>query len=318
MVTALAIGTLVACAPAPTERTARIEGLGMHEKIAILGANGVLARHLIPRLAATTRYQLRAIVRRPEAAGVARFCGADIAVADLFDVEALTSALAGCDTCVNIATSLPGPAGRGDFERNDRLRREGTPIVIEACRRAGVKRILQQSICWVGASGDTLAGEDAIYRLAGDDVGARAIRAAQEMEATIRASKLDWLILRGGLFYGPGTGFDDDWFARAAAGKLRLPGDGTDFVTLVHIADMAAGAAAALDVWPTERTLIIADDAPVRWQSLFGYIAACAHASAPEAGGAARFPSFRMSNRNAREALGWAPFFTDYRAGLSR
>jgi hypothetical protein len=28
------------------------------------------------------------------------------------------------------------------------------------------------------------------------------------MEATIVESDLDWLILRGGLFYGPGAGFD--------------------------------------------------------------------------------------------------------------
>ena len=77
---------------------------------------------------------------------------------------------------------------------------------------------------------------------------------------------LDWLILRGALFYGPGTDFDDDWFARARAGKLRLPGEGDDYVSLVHIADMAGATIAALRRWPSRQALIVADDQPARWR----------------------------------------------------
>jgi nucleoside-diphosphate-sugar epimerase len=285
--------------------------------IAILGANGVYGRHLTPRLVARG-HRVRALVRRVEAAGVARGCGADIRVADIFDKAALRAALDGSDICVNLATSLPGPSGRGDFETNDRVRREGVPILIDACREAGVRRLIQQSISWVGAAGDTLADETGIYEPEGDDTGARAIRAAQEMEATVKASGLDWLVLRGGLFYGPGTGFDDDWFARAAAGKLRLPGDGSDFVTLVHIADMATATVAAIDAWPSRQTLIVADDMPARWRDVFGYVAGVAGAEAPQPGGPVRLPSFRMSNRLARKSLHWAPRYPDYRAGLVR
>jgi nucleoside-diphosphate-sugar epimerase len=177
---------------------------------------------------------------------------------------------------------------------------------------------VQQSICWVGAAGETLADEASVFEPTGDDIGSQAIRAAQAMEALVQTSGLDWLILRGGLFYGPGTGFDEDWFARAAARKLRLPGDGSDFVTLVHIADMAAATVAALDAWPSRRALIIADDSPVRWRDLFGYVAMLAGADAPQAGGQPRFPSFRMSNRLARGLLGWSPRYPDYRSGLIR
>lgn len=189
---------------------------------------------------------------------------------------------------------------------------------MEACRRAGVARVLQQSIALVGAAGDTLADETSVFEPAGDDVTARAIRATIAMEDAVRASGLDWAILRGGLFYGPGTGFDDDWFARAAAGKLRLPGDGADFVSLIHIADMAAATVAALDAWPSRQTLIIADDMPARWRDVFGYIASLAGAEPPKPGGRIGFPSFRMSNQRAREMLRWAPRYPDYRSGLVR
>jgi nucleoside-diphosphate-sugar epimerase len=138
------------------------------------------------------------------------------------------------------------------------------------------------------------------------------------MEETVRTSNLDWIILRGGLFYGPGTGFDDDWYARAAAGTLKLPGDGSDFVSLVHIADVAAATVRAVEAWPSRETLIVCDDRPARWKDVFGFIAAAAGAAEPEPGGAARFPSFRMSNAKARKLLGWQPFHADFRMGLAR
>jgi nucleoside-diphosphate-sugar epimerase len=284
----------------------------------VLGATGVYGRHLIPRLAARG-FRVRALVRRPEVAGIARACGAEVRVADIFDGDALRAALGGCGVGLHLATALPGPSGRGDWAANDRLRRDGTPIWVDACRDAGVGKIVQQSIAMVNAAGgDTWADEDTVYTAEPESLASRAIAAALAMEDAVQRSGLDWLILRGGLFYGPGTGFDDDWFARARAGSLRLPGDGADFVSLVHIADMAEATLAALERAPSGRALIVADDAPARWRDVLGYVASACGAPAPEPGGRLGMPSFRVSNRRAREALGWAPFHPDFRSGLVR
>lgn len=285
--------------------------------VAILGANGVYGRHLAPRLA-SEGYKVRALVRRIEVADMLRSCGADVRIADIFDAEGLFEALEGCDICINLATSLPGPSGRGEYDANDRLRRDGTPLLVNACKQIGVERLVQQSIAMVGAAGEAIADERTVYEPVDDDAAGRAIRAALAMEATVRSSGLDWILLRGALFYGPGTGFDDDWFARAATGKLRLPGDGSDFVTLIHIADMAAATVAALETWPSRQTLIIADDMPARWRDVLGYVAGISRAEAPQPGGRAGFPSFRMSNRLARRTLPWSPRYADYRSGLAR
>jgi nucleoside-diphosphate-sugar epimerase len=291
----------------------------MSTSVAVLGATGVYGRHLVPRLVARG-HRVRALVRRPETAAVAAACGAELRRADVFDLASLRAGLEGCDVGINLATALPSPAGgSGDFALNDRVRREGTPIWVRACREAGVARIVQQSIAMVnGGAGDAWTDEDAVFPPGGDDVAAHAIAAAVAMEDTVRASDLDWVILRGALFYGPGTGFDDDWFARARAGKLRLPGDGNGWVSLVHIADMAAATAAAVEGWPSRRALIVADDHPVRWRELLGYVAAIVGAEAPEPGGRLGLPSFRVRNRRAREALSWTPMYPDYRAGLVR
>ena len=291
----------------------------MAQRVAVLGASGVYGRHLLPRLVAAG-WSVRALVRRPEAAGAAAASGAEVVHADLFDPGSLRAALAGCDVALNLATHLPGPATPGgDFALTDRMRREGTPVWLQACADAGVSRVLQQSIAMTHAGGgEGWADESTFHVIDGDDVFATAVRAVRDMEAHVTGSALDWLILRGALFYGPGTGFDDDWFARARAGKLRLPLLGQDHVSLVHVADMAAATVAALQRWPSRRALIVADDAPPRWSDLFGHVCALAGSAPPQPGGRQQMLSFRVSNRRARDLLGWAPRYPDFRSGLAR
>jgi nucleoside-diphosphate-sugar epimerase len=292
---------------------------GANIRVAVLGASGVYGRHLVPRLCAEG-YRVCALVRSPERASAAAACGAEVCAADVFDEASLRKGLAGCDVAIHLATRLPGPSGSAEtFAENDRLRREGTPIWVRACRDAGVTRIVQQSIAMVHADGgDAWADESTLPALEQEGLARTAIGAALAMERTIAESGLDWLVLRGGLFYGPGTGFDDDWFARARAGRLRLPGDGSGWVSLVHIADMAAATMAALRRWPSRQALIVADDEPARWRDVFTYVAQLAGAAPPAPGGRALMPSFRVRNARAREALQWAPLYPNHRAGLAR
>ena len=290
----------------------------MSEAIAILGGSGVYARHLIPRLVAEG-HRVRALVRRPEAGKFALSCGADVRIADIFDTASMATALEGCSIGINLATSLPGPSGRGDFDANDRIRAEGAANWIAASNAAGVQRIIQQSIGMICASGDDRWTEEAdLYPATPDTVTGRAFLATQAMETAITASALDWIILRGGLFYGPGTGFDDGWIGRAVAGRLRTPGDGSEFVSLCHIADMAAATALAVSRWPSRETLIICDDVPMTWRDLFAHVAAIAGGPPPATGGPSGFPSFRLRNARASEKLGWKPVYCDCRMGLAR
>jgi nucleoside-diphosphate-sugar epimerase len=285
--------------------------------VAVLGANGVYGRHLIPRLAAAG-HRVVALARRPAEARVAVACGAEVRAADIFQPEQLATALRGCDIGVNLATSLPGPSGRGDYAANDRLRRDGTPLWIAACREAGVPRVLQQGIAMIhGGHGDEWVDEQTPPQ-PDDSVAGAAIGASLAMEASVRESGLDWTIVRGGLFYGPGTGFDDEWYDRARAGRLRLPGDGSSYVSLVHIEDMAAATVAAIDRWPSGQALNVCDDRPAPWRDVLAFVSQCAGAEPPATGGRLGFPSFRVRNRRARDTLGWAPFYPSFHSGLIR
>ena len=97
-----------------------------------------------------------------------------------------------------------------------------------------------------------------------------------------------------------------------------MPEEGNDYVSLVHIADMAVATVAAIGRWPSRQALIVADDQPAPWRDVLTYVCAVAGSSPPQAGGRALMPSFRVTNRRARELLSWAPLYADYRAGLVR
>lgn len=287
--------------------------------VAVLGATGVYGRHLVPRLI-LAGYQVRALVRDPTRATGYAAAGADVRTADIFDIASLRMGLNGCEYAVNLATALPAPAKPGgDFNLNDRLRREGVPLFLQACADAGVRRIVQQSIAMVHCGGgDVWADEETRHIVHQETAAGKAIAAARDMEEAVRRSAVDWLILRGALFYGPGTGMDDDWFSRARSGTLRLPEDGRDFVSLIHIADMAAATVSALAAWPSRQALIIADDGPCRWRDLYAYVATYVGGPEPLPGGPHRLPSFRVSNRRARELLNWTPRYASYASGLVR
>jgi len=280
-------------------------------KIAVIGATGVLGRHLIPRLV-ERGHDVRGSARG--AAGEAHVggLGATPMRADILDRASLDPVVAGCDAALHIATAIPAARGTGDWEINDRIRREGTANLLAACAQAGVQRYLQQGIAMT-----LTAGDDRPQTEEDETVGAGRLASSVDAEAQVRASDLDWRILRGGSFYGPGTGHGAEWLEAARKPGYAMPGDGSGFVSLIHIADMAEAVAAAIE---TERSRTIwnaVDDEPARMRDLATYVARLAGGPAPATGGSTHLASFRVSNAKLKAELGWRPRYASYRSGLA-
>lgn len=110
-------------------------------KICILGGSGFVGRHLVNRLY-KEGHQLRLLTRHPSRCK-ALFVLPDLAIvkADVHDPAELARQFAGMDTVINLVGILHENKA-GDFERNHvELPRK----VVEACRNAGVKRLLHMS-----------------------------------------------------------------------------------------------------------------------------------------------------------------------------
>jgi nucleoside-diphosphate-sugar epimerase len=135
------------------------------------------------------------------------------------------------------------------------------------------------------------------------------------MEEMVRASSLDWVILRGGSFYGPGTGREDAWYREAEEGKLAVPGDGSALLSLIRVEDMARAVVLAAEAAPAGAVYNVVDDVPVSYRDLYNYVAARKMLPEPPAGGPP-VTSLGCSNAAIRRALGWEPAWPSYRSGL--
>jgi NADH dehydrogenase len=135
-------------------------------RIAITGGTGFVGRNLAARLDPT------------DTVIVSRRTGADVN-----DVAALADAFAGCDAVAHCA-GINREIGDQTFQR---VHVEGTRAVIEAARRAGVKRIVMLS--FLRARPGTRSGYHETKW------------AAEEL---IRHSGIEHTILKSGMIYGPG------------------------------------------------------------------------------------------------------------------
>ena len=281
-------------------------------RIFVAGATGVLGRHVIPRLL-ERRHQGRAVVRREKQATILQRVGAEAVIGDILDAARLISVTTGCDAALHLATAIPKD-GTQDWSMNDRIRREGTENLIRAAEANGVRRYVQQSIT-------LLYGEHGAETV--DETTAIApipfIQSAADMEARVRASSLDWCILRAAFFYGAGSGAhtDEAWRQAAQSGDLRLPGDGGGMISLIHPVDMARAVVAATESAPARSIFNVTDDEPVTHREVLNYIAARVGSAEPAAGGDVLLPSVACSNKRIKESLGWTPVYPTYRSGLA-
>lgn len=276
----------------------------------VVGATGVLGRNVVPMLM-ERGHAVRAVVRRPDQAERLRAGGVEAMPGDILDRESLARAAEGCDALLHLATAVPRPGQPADWAPNDRVRREGTANLLAAAAQAGARRYVQQSITFLyGDQGARLADELTPLQ------PAPYIASAAEMERLVQGSGLTWSMLRGGAFYGPGTGKEAFWYQAARAGSLRLPGNGEGLVSLIHVADMARAVALAAEAAPAGAIYNVVDDCPVTYRELYGYVTRLAGGSEPAAGGAP-VASLGCLNERLKAELGWAPAYPSYRSGLT-
>ncbi|BCJ48415.1 dTDP-glucose 4,6-dehydratase [Actinoplanes ianthinogenes] len=225
-------------------------------RIFVAGATGQVGRLLIPMLIAGG-HQVTGIGRSADGVRALAEQGAAGVRVDVYDRAALAAAVreAAPDVLVHQLTALSG----GSLADNARIRHEGTRNLVDAAKAAGVRRLVAQSIAWAYAPGDTPATEETPLDPAADGARAVTVDGVRALE-TQAAEVVEHVVLRYGMFYGPGT-----WYHREGrVGRQLLAGDFTanDGVTsFLHIEDAALAAAQAVS-WPAGVYNIV-DDQPL-------------------------------------------------------
>ncbi len=193
-------------------------------KVFVAGATGALGKQLVPRLVAAG-HEVTGMTRSPQKIETLHDLGARAAVADALDADAVAQAVAEAEpeVIVHQLTALSASLDLRHFERDfaqtNRLRTEGTDILLSAARAAGTRRFVAQSFAgWPAErSGGPVKTEDDPV----DPHPPAAVRTTLEAilyleRAVTNATPIEGVALRYGGFYGPGTSLQLDPPARRA------------------------------------------------------------------------------------------------------
>ncbi|GAA5152604.1 NAD-dependent epimerase/dehydratase family protein [Nocardioides marinquilinus] len=208
----------------------------------VTGASGLLGRTTVAALQ-DRGDEVTTMQRRPAGDGstVGEVLG------DVADPVAVARAVVGQDAVLHLAAKVDVVGARADYVRANV---EGTRVVVEQARRAGVARLVHVSSPSVAHAGHPLVGVGAGPA---DPDGARGhysrTKAAAELLALdADSAALAVLAVRPHLVWGPGdTQLVGRLVERARAGRLVVLGSGAALIDTTYVDDAAAALVAALD-----------------------------------------------------------------------
>jgi putative NADH-flavin reductase len=185
-------------------------------QIALFGATGGTGRQVLDQ-ALALEYAVSALVRDPSK--LAEQAGLTLAVGDVLDQAATTRCIQGADAVICVLGS------HGSREPIEAL---GTRVILEAMRDTGVRRLIAVTSLGVGDSREQI---NWAFRVVMDLTLKPIMMAKEEQERLIKASDLDWTIVRpGGLTDGPRTGAYRFGRDRSIKGGRISRADVADFV----------------------------------------------------------------------------------------
>jgi NADH dehydrogenase len=202
--------------------------------ILVTGASGFVGSHTVPALL-QAGHRVAALVRT-EAGGETvrdrlppdRRDGITIRIGDVTQPDTLAPALVGVDAVIHLA-GIPRDVRAGADLRL--VNTEGTRALVVAMQAAGVRRLVH-----MGAMG------------VDDDPALHYASSKAKAEALVRASPLDWTILKPSLQFGAGDGFFNIVadLVRLSPGLVPVPGRGLSQFQPIHAGDVARVAVACL------------------------------------------------------------------------
>jgi uncharacterized protein YbjT (DUF2867 family) len=185
---------------------------GKHRKVrtlAVTGGTGFVGQRLLP-IALADGYDVRALTRgwKPPEDEIAWVDGA------LDRADTLVKLCTGADVVIHIAGLISG--SKAEF---DAVNAGGTASLIDAARKAGVRRFIH------------------ISSLAAREPGLSNYGASKaKSERLVAASGLEWTIIRPPAVYGPGDRETLELFKMARRGVVALPPGG--HFSVIHVDDL--------------------------------------------------------------------------------
>jgi NADH dehydrogenase len=231
-------------------------------KVFLTGATGFVGQNMLGRLL-DEGHTVRALVRDPAKVGELAQSEVELVPGDVVAGTGVDQSMHGCHAVIHLVGIIV-EKGSNTFERVHHL---GTRNMVEAAKRAGIRRFIHMSALGVRADGV------AAYQIT-----------KWRGEEEVRRSGLPYCILRPSLSFGPGDGFVTQMIAtmRSAPVFRPVPGNGLPKFRPIFIDDVTACFARALTAEAaTNQTIELGGPDELTLNQVLAEIARCAGVSKP-------------------------------------
>jgi nucleoside-diphosphate-sugar epimerase len=206
---------------------------------------------------------VRALARSERAAERVRELGAEAVSGDLDDRESMRSGAGGCDVAFHAAAKVEDWGDPADFER---VNVEGTRNVIDACREAGVARVVH-----VGTEAALMAGHPLVNVDEGaplrPDSPALYPSSKAKAEQVVRAANgggIETVVIRPRFVWGSGdTSLLPQIVELVRSGRFRWVGGGRHLTATTHIENTVEGLWLGATKAPAGGVYFVTDGEPV-------------------------------------------------------
>ena len=291
-------------------------------RVVLTGGTGVLGRAAVTSLVAA-EHDVVVVCRSTANETLVEGLGATAVRGDVFDTDSLAAAFEGADAVINLATNVPvGMAALlpRAWRRHDRLRTEGVRRVVEAARRAGVRRVVQESVSFLYAD----HGDDWVTEQSPVEITPMTEPAAvgESLVQDFACGSRTAVVLRFGTVVGA-DGQTRHWLRNARHGRPVGIGHPSDWAHVIHTDDLGGAVLASLHA-PSGVYNVGAE--PVQRLDLVqGYADAAGVESAAFLGAVGRWMigarleplarSLRISSDHFSAQTGWRPYRPKFEPG---
>ena len=296
--------------------------------IFIIGGTGLVGSYLLPELV-SIGYEVYALTRSETRIEKLQKTGINGILGDIRNPEGFRNYLPGLiDVIVMLAMPGVKPGKRVTRKRKEELRRETNDFF-----RNSMDLAIQYDCPVILPSGtsyetrkDEIADETwPIRRIGITEIG----KDTDEMVShALRNGNPKIIQLIYGKIYGNG-GLFRFMYELMEKGRMKIVGDGKNYIPNIHAKDVAAAIVKAIEKMPVGEKFIIADDTPVTQKDFTYCMAALMNRKRP-----ARIPGIivrliigkdlyqvvrmncRVSNEKAKKMLDWKPEYPSFKLGL--
>ena len=206
---------------------------------------------------------MHALARSERAAARVRELGAEPAMGDLGDRDAMRAGAEGCEFAFHAAAKVEDWGDPADFER---LNVRGTQNVIDACREAGVRRLVH-----VGTEAALMAGqplvsvdEDAPLRPDSRALYSSSKAKAEQLVRDANGNGLETVVIRPRFVWGRGdTTLLPALVEMVRAGRFRWVSGGGHLTATTHIDNTVEGLWLGATKAPPGSVYFVTDGEPV-------------------------------------------------------